>query len=117
MNNQKDRKELMILNVTLCRKSFKKKDDMMAHRLEDHFTRVKPCRDGGNCTRQKCWYKHTKVTNGRSVEKEGDRDGWVKKSSKTLSSSQQQNINDRSNTSPRNSATRNKLIKKPHEKK
>ena len=31
---------------------------MMKHRLNDHPARVKPCRDGKNCTRQTCWYKH-----------------------------------------------------------
>ena len=50
---------------------------MMIHRLKDHLTRVKPCRDGGNCTRQKCWYRHEKVTNDHILEKEGDTDEWV----------------------------------------
>ena len=49
----------------------------MIHRLKDHSSRVKPCRDGGNCTRQKCWYRHEKVTNDDILEKEGDTDEWV----------------------------------------
>ena len=59
-----------------CKESFKTKNEMMKHRLNHHSTRVKPCRDGRNCTRQTCWYRHGKDKPFSSREKDIT-DEWV----------------------------------------
>ena len=50
---------------------------MMKHRLTDHTTRVKPCRDGGNCSRQNCWYKHEKDTPLINSGENEATDNWI----------------------------------------
>ena len=50
------------------KKELRTKDDMTTHKLTDHTSRVKQCRDGGNCSRQNCWYNHIKGTSAINSE-------------------------------------------------
>ena len=62
-----------------CRKTFTSKDEMMTHRLKDYPEKVKHCKDGENCTQQKCWYKHDNTkekSKGATPENESG-DDWV----------------------------------------
>ena len=44
---------------------------MMTHRINEHPGKVKLCKDGKNCTRQKCWYKHgTNTPNENNTREE-----------------------------------------------
>ena len=71
------RKEQSEFKCHTCKKSFNTKDEMMTHRLKDHSLRVKPCREGTNCTRTKCWYNHEVDTPLNVVGAENTPDGWV----------------------------------------
>ena len=82
--NKHETRELILINVTeeikchTCKTKFKTKDEMMRHRLKNHQEKVKDCRDGENCSRQGCWYKHKTVIMEKTATPEEEiSDRWV----------------------------------------
>ena len=60
-----------------CRKTFMNRDVMMNHRKLEHIDKVKPCKDGVNCSRSKCWYKHEINTSSENNPRKEGGDEWV----------------------------------------